>query len=165
MLLLASLFACGTADKDADGEDADLVAAEELLAALGDVSAWANVPGWDGVMASCDGTHGPMVEVWADTAALDAIGGGVATFPEGATLVKAAYDEDGATLRSTTLMQKRAGSAPDAGDWYWARYDASGAATNAGAVTMCSGCHASAGTDYAFTLDAPGAPDAAACDG
>ncbi len=164
MLLLAHLLACGAAEVDGKDDAGELAAAEELFAALGDVTAWANVPGWEGVNASCDGTHGPRVQVWADSVAIEAIGAGVTTFPGGATLVKAAYDDDGVTLRSTTLMQKQAGFAPDAGDWYWARYDAAGTATNAGAVTMCSGCHASAVKDYAFTLDTPGVQDAADCD-
>lgn len=162
MTVLALILACGGAAVDS-AADGSLAEAETLFASFGDLSTWGQPPGWDGVKASCDGTHGPRVQIWADAAALGGLAAGAAVFPDGATLVKAAYDEDGTTLRNHTVMQKRAGSAPDAGDWYWARLDASGAATHAGSQAMCADCHAGAGVDYAFTAAHVGADDASAC--
>lgn len=162
MTVLTLILACGGAGADT-GADPSLAEAETLFASFGDLTTWGQPAGWEGVKVSCDGTHGPRVRVWADAVALGALTEGAAAFPDGATLVKAAYDEDGTTLRNHTVMQKRVGSAPDADDWYWARLDASGAATHAGAVTMCSDCHASAEVDNAFTATLSGADDAAGC--
>jgi hypothetical protein len=162
MTVLALIFACGGAAVDS-AADGSLAEAETLFASFGDLTTWGQPPGWEGVKVSCDGSHGPRVQVWADAAALGGLAAGAAVFPDGATLVKAAYDEDGTTLRNHTVMQKRAGSAPDAGDWYWARLDASGAATHAGSQAMCADCHAGAAVDYAFTATHVGADDASAC--
>jgi hypothetical protein len=162
MSFLALILACEGAATDT-GADPSLAEAEALFASFGDLTTWGEPAGWEGVKVSCDGTHGARVRVWADAVALGALSEGAAAFPDGATLVKAAYDEDGATLRNHTVMQKRVGSAPDAGDWYWARLDANGAATHAGAVEMCVDCHAAAAVDYAFTATMVGTDDTSGC--
>ena len=162
MSFLALILACGGAPVDS-AADGSLAEAEALFASFGDLTTWGQPPGWEGVKVSCDGTHGPRVQIWADAAVLGGLAAGAAVFPDGATLVKAAYDEDGTTLRSHTVMQKRAGFLPEQGDWYWARLNARGAATHAGAQSMCADCHTGAVVDYAFTATRVGADDASAC--
>ncbi len=144
------LAACG--DKDADsgdslsGEDAQL--AEDLWTAMSGYSGWSQLESWTGVVASADGTHGPYVQIWANDLAYDALVAGTAV-PDGGLVVKEGYDDEaGTALRGISAMQKITGYDADSGDWFWAMYDASsGAASQAGSVSGCYGCH-SAYDDY-----------------
>jgi hypothetical protein len=160
---MAFLAACaGDPATDGDGDPA-LASAAARWEALAGFEAWAQPTGWEGVKASCDGTHGPLVQSWANEAAMAALAAGEGPMADGAALIKAAYEADGTTLRGYALMEKAEGSAPDHGDWFWAMYDAGGVPTRAGVVSGCYGCHAGAAVDYARSSDGPGADSLDAC--
>lgn len=88
----------------------------------------------------------------------------------GVVLVKRSYGDDATRediiahpndgLTNVTVMFKREGYDPDAGDWFYAMYAPTGMVgemdgmTMAGMVGMCSGCHVNApGDDYVFLHD------------
>jgi len=67
-------------------------------------------------------------------------------FPEGTMIVKQHLDAAGEPTGSATVMSKQsAGFNPDAGDWFWARFDDGGAFAQGGVVSFCIDCHASNG--------------------
>ncbi|MBW1895483.1 MAG: cytochrome P460 family protein, partial [Deltaproteobacteria bacterium] len=72
--------------------------------------------------------------------------------PYGAILVKENYGKDKTTLMAVTPMYKIKGFDPEAGDWFWAKYDANGKVLKEGQVTGCISCHqARKAADWIFT--------------
>ncbi len=93
--------------------------------------------------------HGPYVQIWWNDAAASSADSG--TFAEGSILVMYVYaDADEATDQGLVIaMQKLEGYGST--NWFWAIYDATGAADPYGDVDMCTGCHAD-GQDYSLAL-------------
>ena len=141
MLLSLLLSACGT-DADALWDD------------IQGYASWTQSADWTGVKPSCDGTHGPYVQVWYDDGAASLVDGSATEASDGGTLVKEAYDDDGTTVKSITVMQKQAGFDADHGDWYWAMYSRSGEVSQSGSASGCYGCH-EAGADYVLFVSSP----------
>jgi hypothetical protein len=115
---------------------------------------WNQAPDWTGIQPSCDGTHGPYVQIWYNDEAASLVDGSATTASEGAIFVKEAYDEDATTLKSIAAAQKTAGFDPDHGDWYSGMFSPEGEASQKGSVAGCYGCH-EAGTDYTLFLSSP----------
>lgn len=84
-----------------------------------------------------------FIRVFADELAHDPYTTHDGGFPEGATVVKAEYADDGCTdLVGYTAMQKLvAGASPDALDWRWQEADANRRVSRDGALLQCIGCH------------------------
>ena len=61
--------------------------------------------------------------------------------PYGAIIVKENYGKDKKTLMAITPMYKLKGYNPEAGDWFWVKYDSSGKVLKAGKVKGCIDCH------------------------
>ena len=91
-------------------------------------------------------------------------GGGPASMPDGATVVKETYLEADCASGSVDgwlVMQKRAGFDPAGGDWYWQQARVDRTVTTDGKDPGCTGCHqgvasctgygADAGLDYLCT--------------
>jgi hypothetical protein len=77
--------------------------------------------------------------------------------PEGTIIVKENYTVD-EELAALTVMVKVKDFAPEAGDWFWARYSPDGTAGPSGKVQSCLECHAGvADNDYIVIhpLDTP----------
>lgn len=139
MTLLLVLLACGD---EKDGEDGFPV--DELDG----YPTWAQPAEWTGPAVSCDGTHGPYVDIWYNDIAAATIDAGSGPFADGAILVKAGYGDDGTTVNTVTAMRKTEGFAPDDGDWNWLQADADLVVANEGALSGCTGCHTSAALDH-----------------
>ncbi len=129
------------------GADDDALAAD-LTDAVADYASWGQASGLEGIFTSADGTHGPHVQIWGDTAALDALSSGGA-FPDGAVWIKEGYSDDtGATVSGLTAMMKVDGYDEAGGDWYWASLDPDTLEVKSGgAMDSCYGCHQSMDTD------------------
>lgn len=148
----ALALACGDKEDGDSGGDsgasgglsaADQAAAEDLWSEISGYETWNQHADWTGIQASEDGTHGSHVQIWFNGTAAGSFEGGGDEMAEGSILVKEGYSSaDGATVNAVTVMKK------DGGDWFWARYSASGDVTTAGAdaAGSCGGCHA-AGKD------------------
>ena len=155
--MMMLLLACAV------GKEAVLYTVEELQAEIEGYEDWAQPAGWGGAVPSCDGTHGPYVEIWYNAVTLQALSAGEPTMPEGAILVKQAYSEKKKKKTSMTTMRKVAGFAPDEGDWFWGTFDADGTALNSGAISGCTGCHAASDQDFLMFPDSPVVVDPADC--
>jgi hypothetical protein len=71
--------------------------------------------------------------------------------PEGSIIVKENYTPD-KQLAAVTAMYKKKGYHPEAGDWFWIKYEPSGEVEASGKVDGCIQCHEKArGRDYTFT--------------
>ena len=83
---------------------------------------------WPGKFGIYEGTrpHGAKLILYANGPALKAARAGT-PMPYGAILVKENYGVDGKKLMAVTPMFKVEGYNPDAGDWFWAKYDGVGA--------------------------------------
>lgn len=163
-LVVAACDGGGDGGDGGDGADGmtDAEIADALWDALDGFESWSQRAPWTGVQFQSDGSpHGPYVQIWLDDVADgswdDATGGGA--FADGSILVKRIYDTvDGQPADRIFAMQKIDGYATEDGDWFWAEYDGSGAASQSGALSGCQGCHSS-GDDYSrIATDMPGTP-------
>jgi hypothetical protein len=58
------------------------------------------------------------------------------------------------TLAAVTVMYKKAGYNPEAGDFFWLKYTPDGNIEAEGKAPMCIACHRAAqGGDFLFTND------------
>lgn len=116
-----------------------------------DYRSWPMFPG-RGELYSGTEPHGMLLTTYVNRIASDALTNGVSTLPAGAILVKENHMPD-STFDASTVMYKVPGYDPSNGDWYWAKYDASGVASDAGRAPMCQQCHA-AQRDRDFVMTA-----------
>ena len=146
------LVACGDKDDDTGGDvGGDNGPSDEEIAAgiwtdIDGYDSWGQYPDFEGVQAS-EGPHGSYVQVWFDTAAEDHFTNGSGDMPDGATIVKEGYSDEGETITSVTVMRKDS-SLPDSG-WFWVNFSADGTVNLAGDQSGCYDCHAN-GQDYNF---------------
>lgn len=164
-------LSCFTACGDDGGEppppdNQDLLHAQDLWTDYGDTYGdWDRMPGtleFNPSMAP----HGDYARILVnDTAMTD-----LAALAEGSIIIKRNYQSEAEEdYDSVTLMQRReAGYSPEAGDWFWAKYNPDGTVQeNAdgdplagqiglGAAMGCIPCHGTAeGDDYVFLNDLP----------
>lgn len=156
---LAWLAGCGGEEKDGD---AALFSEAELKAEIEGYEEWAQPAGWAGAVVSCDGSHGPRVDIWFNEAAASALFAGDQVMPEGAAFVKQAFEEDGVTPTKMSAMRKVEGFSPDNGDWFWGLFASDGSTLSSGEVGTCSNCHR-AGQDHVMFPDSPQVADASEC--
>ncbi|SIN91178.1 cytochrome P460 family protein [Halodesulfovibrio marinisediminis] len=91
--------------------------------------------------------HGARIQIYPNKIASRS----VYQAEEGSIIVMENYDEDGTTLLTIDLMQKRPNYAPSAGNWFWASYEANGTVIEEGKIKRCVECHVSmAFGDYTF---------------
>jgi len=84
--------------------------------------------------------HGKFLKLYANSLALKAARAGK-PMPDGAIIVKENYGEDKKTLMAITPMYKVNGYNPEAGDWFWVKYEPNGKALKEGKVKGCIDCH------------------------
>lgn len=95
--------------------------------------------------------HGALLTTYVSGQAEAAILSKAGQFPDDSIIVKENYMPD-KTLDAVTVMYRVKGYNPDAGDWFWAKYKASGEIEAQGKVTGCIGCHTAAiQNDWVFT--------------
>ncbi len=130
------------------GDNQDPPGAGDLWSRLESKSyrSYRRAPGYESRRKS-NAPHGNEVEIFVNEAIGKTLDGpkGASTFPDGSLIVKEGYAGD--TLELVAVMEKRNG------EWYWAEYDASGAAKYSGKPSVCINCHSS-GSDFvrAFSL-------------
>ena len=117
---------------------------------------WAPLPGVSGDAYDGNSPHGDKVRLYANRTAA----AGEGKFPTGSILILEGFDSTGTKLRAVTVMQRKEGFAPDAGDWHWTKYETDGTVSAIkgvraiGKVGMCTECHRSAGgSDFVFAND------------
>ncbi|MHC4198327.1 MAG: cytochrome P460 family protein [Planctomycetota bacterium] len=108
---------------------------------------------WPGKKPFYKGTvpHGALLTLYVSPNSYDAIRHKKRNMPYGAVLVKENYMPD-KMLGAITVMYKRAGYNPEAGDWFWAKYSKNGEVMAAGRAPMCIECHGmKKANDYIMT--------------
>lgn len=95
--------------------------------------------------------HGAFLTTYVSRDALPVIENQSGPLPDGSFIVKENYRPD-KTLAAVTVMYRVKGYAAEAGDWFWAKYTASGEIEKEGRVSGCINCHTSAiQNDWIFT--------------
>jgi hypothetical protein len=121
------------------GDNQDPAGADALWASLheGGYRTWARAPGY-ATRQPTSAPHGDAVEIFVNDVVAGALASGaITTWPEGARIVKDAYEGDEVTV--VAALEKRADG------WFWAEWSADGAAKYSGKPDLCIGCHASGG--------------------
>ncbi len=115
-----------------------------------DYQSW---PLWPGKSKLYKGAHphGAFLTTYVSAGAADAIKGKKGGIPDGGFIVKENYTPE-KKLAAITVMYKKPGYNPDAGDWFWLKYAPDGTIQKEGKVGGCIGCHGSAkNNDWLFT--------------
>lgn len=117
---------------------------------------WGNLPGAPLNAFAGNEPHGAQVKVFANRTALS----NPQTLPDKSVLIKENYDITGTQLMAITVIYRAEGLAPEAGNWYWMKFEPNGTISNmnrmpvGGKVSMCIECHRSADSgDYVFAND------------
>ncbi len=97
--------------------------------------------------------HGAMQNVYVNKLALKAINDKTGTMPDGAIIVKENYMADH-KLGAVTVMYKKKGYNPDAGDWMWLKYGPDMKIQVQGKAEPCIKCHTAA-KDNDYVVLAP----------
>ncbi|MBE0599359.1 MAG: cytochrome P460 family protein [Desulfuromonadales bacterium] len=111
-------------------------------------------PMWPGKKEFYSGTepHGALLTTYVNEPALQALQKN-APLPDGAIIVKENYTPD-KKLAAVTVMYKKAGFNPQAGDYFWLKYGPQGKIEAEGKADGCINCHRAAqGNDFLFTND------------
>ncbi len=149
MILLLSLLALLALPVAASGPATDADQLWEYITKVDPYNKWENWPDHKGMQEGV-APHGPLHEVFVNTAGLKKAG-----WPktDGTIVVKENFSPD-KKLAAITVMYKRKGYNPEAGDWYWVKYSPDGKAAKAGKPAGCIGCHsARAEMDYIMVSD------------
>lgn len=117
---------------------------------------WASLPGAPSNAFAGSEPHGAMVKLFVNRLAAS----NPQQFPNGSVLIKENYAPDGEALKAITVMYRTQGFNPQAGDWYWIKYEPDGQVSRmngmpiSGKVGMCIDCHTDAGgNDFSFLND------------
>jgi Cytochrome P460 len=122
---------------------------------------WAPVPGKSDGFAEGGSPHGAFVKMYLNRTAA----GNFKELPDGSVVVKENYGPQKKKLMAITVMYRSKGYNPEAGDWYWIKYNPDGTVAKAppemnsmplkGKPGGCIKCHGegAAGGDFAFLND------------
>jgi len=128
----------------------DAAAVYEYITKTNPYQQWALFPG-KGKLYVGKHPHGAFLTTYVNEIALQGIEGKAGTLPDGAIIVKENYSPE-QKLGAVTVMYRVKGFDPNAGDWFWAKYQADGRIEKAGQVAGCIGCHAAKiENDWIFT--------------
>ncbi len=114
---------------------------------------YTNWPLWPGKGKLYQGKepHGMLLTTYVSEDAKKIINKKAGEFDYGAFIVKENYKPD-KTLAAVTVMYKVKGYNPEAGDWFWAKYNPDGSIDKEGKVGGCINCHRNASdNDWVFT--------------
>lgn len=153
-------------------QSADTTDEEKANAYFEDIQAapytdWAFEPGVPEGFYTGTPPHGLVLRTFINDLVAEAVGSGADAFPEGSVIVKenhmpgdvdvagmerhAAVEGFEGNLDALTVMVKIAGYNPEAGDWFWAKYQPDGSILAAGQPAGCIGCHGQvAANDYVY---------------
>jgi hypothetical protein len=155
-VLAFGMFVAAPGLLQAMSHEKDLPAAEgkavhQYITQTSPYEQWALWPGKDKLYKGTE-PHGALLTTYVNEAALQALKE-KAPLPEGSIIVKENYMPD-KKLAAVTVMYKKSGFNPQAGDFFWLKYAPDGKIEDEGKAGMCIGCHSTAqGSDFLFTND------------
>jgi hypothetical protein len=95
--------------------------------------------------------HGAFLTTYVSPLALGAIEAKGGKMLDTSFIVKENYTPE-KKLAAITVMYKKEGYNPEAGDWFWLKFSPAGTIEKEGKVAGCIGCHKSVeGNDWLFT--------------
>lgn len=156
-ILASSVVACllgfgGIAAVTADGHlpPTDGKALIKYITEKSDYTKWPLFPG-KGKLYKGQHPHGAFLTTYVSEDTLQAIKAKKGSIPSGGIIVKENYSPE-KKLAAVTVMYRKAGYNPDAGDWFWIKYAPNGAVEKEGKVAGCINCHrAVQANDWIFT--------------
>ncbi|NIQ92822.1 MAG: cytochrome P460 family protein [Desulfuromonadales bacterium] len=95
--------------------------------------------------------HGAFLTTYVNAGAAKALEAKAGKLPNGAIVVKENYTPE-KKLAAVTVMYRKSGYAPAAGDYFWLKYAPDGTIQKSGQVKGCINCHKSVkANDWLFT--------------
>jgi len=121
---------------------------------------WGSFPGQSADIYKGESPHGAFLRLYANKIART----NPDSLPHGSILIKENYAADKTTLMAVTVMYRVKGYDAKANDWYWIKYQPSGAVALtppekgskpiSGKFSSCINCHSGAGgDDFSFAND------------
>jgi hypothetical protein len=127
-------------------------AMHEYITKVNPYEKWSMWPGKEKLYPGTE-PHGALLTTYVNEAALKGIKEQGGKLPDGAIVVKENYMPD-KKLAAVTVMYKKTGYNPQAGDYFWLKFTPDGKIEAEGKVEMCIGCHRAAQRgDFLFTND------------
>lgn len=115
---------------------------------------WALFPGTEPRMPGAD-PHGTTLTTYVNETARDSIEAGEVPLAYDSILVKDNFSGEGNVV-STTMMFRSEGFNPEAGDWFWMKWQPDQTIDAAGMLGTCQNCHEMApGESYVLTRYSP----------
>ena len=127
--------------------------ADSVIKYISDISPYQNWDLWPGKGKLYEGQHphGAFLTTYVNESAAKALKNKAGELPPGAIVVKENYTPE-KKLAAVTVMYKKAGYDPAAGNYYWLKYAPDGTVQKSGKVDGCINCHQSVkGNDWLFT--------------
>lgn len=122
----------------------------EFITATQDYKQWPMFPGKEALYKG-QHPHGAYLTTYVSPAVLDALQSQRGNLPDGAIVVKENYSPE-KELAAITVMYRRSGYNPEAGDWFWLKYAPDKTVLAEGKVDGCINCHrAVQNNDWVFT--------------
>ncbi len=122
----------------------------EFITATQDYRQWPLFPGKDPLYQG-QHPHGAYLTTYVSPAVLAALQSKSGKLPDGAVIVKENYSPQ-KELAAVTVMYRRIGYNPEAGDWFWLKYAPDKTVLAEGKVEGCINCHrAVQNDDWVFT--------------
>ncbi len=149
---LIALVACAAGTKMAAAEmpAADGQAVIDYITRTSPYQSWNLWPG-KGKLYKGQHPHGAFLTTYVTGGALEAFNGKAGQVPHGEFIVKENYSPE-KKLAAITVMYKKQGYNPAAGDWFWLKYQPDGTIEKEGMVGGCIGCHGTVkANDWLFT--------------
>lgn len=110
---------------------------------------------WPGTTKFYEGTrpHGALLTTYVNSTAYRGFQYWTGSLPADSIIVKENYKPN-RELAAVTVMYRKQGYNPDAGNFFWLKYAPDGTIQAEGRVQSCIGCHRTAkGDDWLFTND------------
>jgi hypothetical protein len=139
-----------TEQKAAALPDADGRTLMEFITVTQDYKQWPMFPGKEALYKG-QHPHGAYLTTYVSPPVREALQSKTGQLPDGSIIVKENYTPE-KELAAVTVMYRRTGYNPEAGDWYWLKYGPDKALLAEGRVDDCINCHRSVqNNDWVFT--------------
>lgn len=130
--------------------ETDGVTLIDLITVTQDYRQWPMFPGKEALYRG-QHPHGAYLTTYVSPAVLAALQSKSGQLPDGSIIVKENYSPE-KELAAVTVMYRRTGYNPEAGDWYWIKYSPDKTILAEGKVDGCINCHrAVQNNDWVFT--------------
>ena len=153
MLLLAGLVLMPVLGFANGGAGLPMTNGNAVIDYISNVNPYQDWQLWPGKGELYEGQHphGAFLTTYLNEAAYTAVQNKAGSLPHGAIVVKENYTPE-KKLAAITVMYKKHGYNPEAGNYFWIKYAPDGTIEKEGKVEGCINCHASVkANDWLFT--------------